>query len=124
MIRLRLLMFGGGGSKSGTGKTNAVTSTAPGSPRGGGGRSFDGSKKEEEEKKPKSLTLGAYVTSPNKIEKKSEYVLVNPKEGRMNARSGSDLLKLIEDKKIRYDKKIDLWVSRNGKYYELRKRKR
>ena len=132
MISLILQMFGGGGSgsggkgggKTGTGATNAVAYSSPDHHGSAGGRAADSGKKRDDNGDDKRLRLGGYITSPGKIEEKSDYVLINVKDGSLKGRSGSDLLKLIDDKKIRYDRKKYMWVSNTGKYYDLRKRKR
>lgn len=97
MIKLYLTMFGGGGGGS------------------GGGQAMDNQKK--------PVKLGDYVTSKKSIDKKNQYVLIDVREGKTSNAPAEYLIKQMDDGNIEYNKSLDMWVSKKGKKYQIRRRK-
>lgn len=121
MIRLRLQTFGGGGSKSGTGTTNAVSSVAPGNHGSAGGRSMDNKEIQKVEKK--SYTVSEPVRT---IDARETYVLYDTKGKIINDNaSGAELKRNQDNGKLRYNISYGKWVIKtSNKQIIIRRKKR
>lgn len=118
MIRLKLLMFGGGGSKSGTGKTNASTAVAPGHHGSAGGTAFDGGSKYPDAKEEKR------VSSPVKsIDRKEDYIIYDSKGREIEEVSGAALEKRINNREFRYNNSEEKWIDKRTNKQRIVRRK-